>query len=212
MLKALVRRLFPGSMQNGAGARAGKEQSADFYDKRFASKSRWREHYTKSRYYPVWTVVADRLKRARVARVVDIGCGPGQFACVLRDQGIEHYVGLDFSPLRLEHARKICPEYTFQQTDIFQSDFLSTHDYDAVVLLEFLEHVERDLEALSRIKPGTLVIATVPNFTDRGHVRFFEKADAVLERYGAVLPDLTVATFRSDDAGKLFFLIEGHRG
>ena len=112
----------------------------------------------------------------------------------------------------LEHARKICPEFVFQQTDIFESDFLATHDYDAVVLLEFLEHVERDLDALARIKPGTLVIATVPNFTDEGHVRYFENADGVRHRYRGVLPDIDVATFRGDDTGELFFLLEGHRG
>ena len=113
-------------------------------------------------------MVADRLKRAGVTSIVDIGCGPGQFACLMQDNGIQRYLGLDFSTLRLEHARRICPGYGFQVTDIFKSDVLATHDYDAVVMLEFLEHVDRDLDALGKIKPGTFVIATVPDFPDAG--------------------------------------------
>ena len=199
------------STRAGDERNTGKEQSAEFYDRRFARKARWREHYTKSVYYPVWTVVADRLKRAGVTSIVDIGCGPGQFACLMQDNGIQRYLGLDFSTLRLEHARRICPGYVFQVTDIFKSDVLATHDYDAVVMLEFLEHVDRDLDALGKIKPGTFVIATVPNFPDEGHVRFFETADAVRRRYENTMLELTVDTFRVDDGDKLFFLIEGRR-
>lgn len=200
-----------GTSPGGTGSRAGSERSADFYDRRFATKGRWRDHYTQSRYYPVWTVVSDRLKRSSARRVVDIGCGPGQLACLLRDQGISDYVGLDFSPLRLEHARKVCPEFTFQVTDIFQSDFLATHDYDAVLALEFLEHVDRDLDALAAIKPGTFVIATVPNFPDEGHVRHFDSAEEVRRRYEGVIDGLTVDAILGNSKGKTFFLLEGRR-
>jgi len=199
-----LERIFDALRKPGAGG----ERPAAFYDRRFAKRSRWREHYTKSRYYPIWTVVADRLKRAGVRRVVDIGCGPGQFASLLRDQGIREYIGLDFSPLRLEHARKICPEFQFVLADVFQSDILASRSHDAVVMLEFLEHVDRDLEALSMIKPGVRVIATVPNFGGEGHVRHFETADEVRQRYGAVLPGLSVDALLGDDKGKTFFLIE----
>lgn len=189
----------------------GREQPAEFYDRRFARRAHWREHYTQSHYYPVWTVVADRLKRAGVRKVVDVGCGPGQLACLLRDQGIVQYVGLDFSPLRLEHARKVCPEFSFQLVDIFSSDFLRTETYDAVVLLEFLEHVNDDLGVLGAIRPGTLVLGTVPNFPAAGHVRHFSSASDVHRRYEEVIESLRVDTVLAKPDGQTFFIIEGRR-
>ena len=46
----------------------------------------------------MWTVLADRIRRSGAKSVLDIGCGPGQFAACLFDMaGIETYTGLDFS-------------------------------------------------------------------------------------------------------------------
>jgi 2-polyprenyl-3-methyl-5-hydroxy-6-metoxy-1,4-benzoquinol methylase len=200
---------FPNFFRKNPQERAGREQPVEFYDKRFAAKTKWRDHYTNSRYYPVWTVVVDRLKRSQVTSVMDIGCGPGQVACLLKDQGFTKYLGVDFSPLRVEHAKKICPEFQFQVADIFESDCLSSHHYDAVIILEFLEHIDRDLEALGRIRPGTLVIGTVPNFPDDGHVRYFKSHQEVRDRYQQSLRNLRVDSVLGDQSGKTFYLLEG---
>jgi 2-polyprenyl-3-methyl-5-hydroxy-6-metoxy-1,4-benzoquinol methylase len=189
----------------------GAEQPAEFYDATFEKCDHWREHYTKSRYYPIWTVVADRLKRANVRTILDIGCGPGQLACFLRDRGLAGYVGVDFSKSRVEFARTACPEHRFEVADVFQSDFLTSVRYDAVLALEFFEHIERDLDVLARIRPGALVIATVPNFPAQGHVRHFKDEDEVFARYRHAFASLTVDEFRHDDKGRRFFLIEGRR-
>src|SRR5262245_8471477 len=93
-----------------SGWKFGAEQPAEFYDETFEKGEHWREHYTKSRYYPIWTVVGDRLARAGVKTLLDVGCGPGQMACFLRDRGLARYVGIDFSKARVEHARTACPE------------------------------------------------------------------------------------------------------
>jgi 2-polyprenyl-3-methyl-5-hydroxy-6-metoxy-1,4-benzoquinol methylase len=189
----------------------GREQPSAFYDERFAQKAVQDEHYSQSHYYPLWTVVADRLKRAGVRKVIDVGCGQGQFACLLRDQEILNYLGVDFSALRLEHARRICPEFRFETTNIFESNVLQTGDYDAVVLLEFLEHVERDLDVLEMIRPGTLVMGTVPNFPDVGHVRYFHSAAQVRSRYEGVFSGLRVDSVRGTRGQQTFFVIEGSK-
>jgi trans-aconitate methyltransferase len=194
-----------------AGYEFGAEQPAEFYDATFEKGEHWRAHYTKSRYYPVWTVVGDRLKRAGVKTLLDVGCGPGQMACFLRDRGLAQYVGLDFSKARVEHARTACPHFRFEVADVFQSDLLTSLAYDAVLTLEFLEHVERDLDVLARIRPGALVIATVPNFAAQGHVRHFKDVDEVLARYRSAFASLAVDEFLHDDEGRRFFLMEGRR-
>ena len=189
----------------------GAEQPPAFYDERFRNAKHWRRHYTASHYYPLWTVIADRLRRAGAVRVLDVGCGPGQVASLLRDQGLPAYVGLDFSPERVRRAREVCPEYAFHVADVFETDLLANEAYDGVLVMEFLEHVERDLDVLARIRPGALVLATVPNFPAAGHVRFFERAEDVRARYAPLLARLEVHVHLENAEGKTYFILEGVR-
>ena len=213
-MKKIVKALLPPLLLQGikklrAGRSHGSERSADWYDRTFESVGEWRLHYSESPYYFLWTVIVDRLLRANARRVLDIGCGPGQLACLLRDRGIAEYHGFDFSPKRVEQAQKVCPEYRFTIEDAFATDLFTTFVYDSVVCTEFLEHVERDLEVLQRIASGTRVLATVPNFPGGAHVRYFRDADEVHARYHAAFRDFTVDTFIANPAGKTFYLLEG---
>ncbi|MGB5833808.1 MAG: hypothetical protein WBG92_17715, partial [Thiohalocapsa sp.] len=62
----------------GSGQIVGAEQGPDWYDQSFEAHEHWRSHYTDSGYYFTWTVIADRMMRAKTAAVLDIGCGSGQ--------------------------------------------------------------------------------------------------------------------------------------
>ena len=75
----------------------GRERDAAYYDATFHEENHWSLHYTRSRYYPLWSVIADRIKRSAITDVIDIGCGTGQFASLLRDQGVPNYLGVDFA-------------------------------------------------------------------------------------------------------------------
>lgn len=154
-------------------------------------------------------MIADRLTRHGATSVLDIGCGPGQLACLLRDRGLGRYCGFDFSPKRIEQARKVCPEYDFHVADAFRTELFQTCEYDTVLCTEFLEHVEGDLEVLRRIRPGAVVHGTVTNFPYMAHVRHFESAGQVRERYEPILADLSVDALAADGQGRTFFLIEG---
>ena len=189
----------------------GKEQPAAYYDQRFDLSDHWKLHYTKSHYYPLWTVVADRLKRVKVRQILDLGCGPGQVACLLRDRGFTGYTGLDFSPNRVRAARECCPSLEFVVADIFESDILEQHPYDCVLTMEFLEHIERDLDVLARMRGGTFVLATVPNFPAAGHVRHFADADEVHARYAPLFQSLEVYDILADASGRRHFVMEGRR-
>jgi trans-aconitate methyltransferase len=189
----------------------GVEQPPEYYDRAFEKAEHWKDHYTDSPYFPLWTVIADRIRRMEVERIFDIGCGPGQIACLLRDIGVPEYRGLDFSTARIEGARTVCPEYEFVAASIFEDDTLETWSYDCVMIMEFLEHVERDLEVVDRIRAGTLVLATVPNFPARGHVRHFEGVSDVEGRYGAHFSELSVVPIVTDTRGKTYYVMEGVR-
>ncbi len=188
----------------------GIEQPPEYYDEKISPGTSWFNHYTSSGYYPIWTVIADRIRRYNPKKILDIGCGPGQMASLLRDQGIPCYLGVDFSSVGIKQARKVCPEYEFVVADVFETDFLETHSYDCLLVMEFLEHVERDIDLLQKTKPGTFVLATVPNFPAGGHVRYFNSIEEVKKRYKPYFESLQVDEIRSCNNGKArFYIVEG---
>ena len=185
------------------------EKGAEWYDGTFERNDRWMSHYTTSGYYFLWTVILDRIQRQGVHSILEIGCGSGQLACLIRDREVENYHGFDFSPLRLAQAKKVCKEFKFSVEDAFETNLFTTYDYDCIVCTEFLEHVEGDIEVLRRIRPGTTFFGTVPNFPFTSHVRHFDGEADVSARYGQCFNDLSVATILANDRGKKFFLLEG---
>jgi len=178
----------------------------DFYD-RNARKRGFRAHYTKSQHYPVWSVIADRLRPLAERAVLEIGCGTGQLAELLADQGLSSYVGFDFSTERITTARERVPQLRFEVADAFDTD-LYAGDYDTVVCTEFLEHVENDVALFGLIRPRVRFVGTVPNYDAEAHVRYFASAHEVAKRYGPLLAESDVTQWQRRE-GKVLYLIDG---
>lgn len=189
----------------------GQEKRPEWYDASFEQSTHWRSHYSESEYYFLWAVIADRIVRENVESILEIGCGTGQLACLLRDKGICKYYGFDFSAKRIEQAKQVCPEFSFSLQDAFETDLFTTTDYEAVICTEFLEHVERDIEVLSRIRSNTIFYGTVPNFPFTSHVRYFQSESEVISRYKRYFTNLHVDVFLSNASGKIFYLLEGKK-
>jgi hypothetical protein len=96
--------------------------------------------------------------------------------------------------------------------DAFETELFDEYRYDAVISTEFLEHVEEDLRIIEKIRPGARVYASVPNFPSAAHVRYFESAQEIYDRYIDYFDYLGVDVFPSNDKGRVFYLIEGVRG
>ncbi len=190
----------------------GVEQPPEFYDRNYEKGVNWKKHYTNSPYYPMWTVIADRIRRTGVEKILDIGCGPGQVACLLRDIGVAEYKGLDFSTARVERARSVCPEFEFFAANALEDNLIDTYHYDCVLMIEFLEHIDNDIGVINRIHPGATVLATVPNFPAAAHVRHFDCAKDVETRYGPLFKQVEVATVLANEHGKNFYILQGTRG
>lgn len=56
-----------------------------------------------------------------VGPVLDAGCGPGRVAGFLRDRGVD-VVGIDLSPRMIDHARRQCPDITFDIASVTDVD------------------------------------------------------------------------------------------
>lgn len=100
-------------------------------------------------------------------RVLEAGCGLGQWVKFLHDAGFESY-GIDFAPAGIEKSRQMWPELEmrFSVGDLRHMPY---HDdfFDAIVSFGAIEHNEEGVEDPLRdmmrvLKPGGLLYCTVP--------------------------------------------------
>jgi len=206
ILTALSRRLY------APVRRRGQERDADWYDRVFSRSHVYQTSYGDSPYYVLWALIVDRIRRDKQKRVLDIGCGTGQLAAFLFDHGVEEYVGIDFSPIAVDQARKAAPRGRFLVDDARRSDVYSTVAHDALVCTEVLEHIEDDLAVVSNFKPGVRCLLSVPSYPSEGHVRHFADVRAVTERYSAFFDGLDVISLPVPRSkANRFFLADGYR-
>jgi len=76
-------------------------------------KSPWRKLYT---------LAAEAcLSSDADVQISDLGCGAGRFARLLFERGHRRYVGVDFSSVRIEEARRYVPKFCFVCADLLGS-------------------------------------------------------------------------------------------
>jgi SAM-dependent methyltransferase len=101
--------------------------------------------------------------------ILDCGCGRGFYLKMLRHLGTAWLFGIDLELPYLRKARRNTadlPAVLVANSSIYELPFPDT-TFDAVILSEILEHVDRDVDALREVrrvlKPGGLALITVPH-------------------------------------------------
>jgi 2-polyprenyl-3-methyl-5-hydroxy-6-metoxy-1,4-benzoquinol methylase len=102
------------------------------------------------------------------ARVLDVGCGNGEFLLAAQELGHDVY-GLDFSPAAAEAcARRGVPAGA---GDFLTHNFGLRAPFDLVTLWDVCEHLERPLDFAARacevLAPGGWLVLKVPCFPPR---------------------------------------------
>jgi SAM-dependent methyltransferase len=84
--------------------------------------------------------IVSQVLRSRPSRVLDLACGPGLYASRLARRGCE-YVGIDFSPASIRHARKVAEgeglSCTFHQADLRDGRFGKGFDLVMMIYGQF---------------------------------------------------------------------------
>lgn len=183
------------------------EKDSKYYDYKFKTSKEFNKDGLLSCYVPVWREVLALLATYNVTDVLDLGCGPGQFAqYALHIKPNLNYTGIDFSAEGIKRANARGTSGKFYCADITTIDTTKYAKTTAVLLLEVLEHITKDTQLLHSIK-NKLLICTVPNFSAVSHVRYFNNIQAVEKRYSKVC---TIKTIKAVPvANKVFFLFSG---
>ncbi len=151
-----------------------------------AAQDFWLESLGRANRFNAW--VADLVAPAVSGRVLEIGCGTGNFTGLLAERATS-VTAVDLNPEYVEAARRRWdgdPRLSFHCRDATAADWDA--EFDTIVLLDVLEHIEDDagfLGALYRaLRPGGTLILKVPSgewlygSLDRaiGHHRRYTKA------------------------------------
>lgn len=171
-------------------------------------------HYSQSRHLPVWESICERIPLG--SRILEVGCGPAQFAHLLMDRKIPgSYVGFDLSTAAVAMARYQLPGSRVEVGDALTTDLFTSVDYDIVVCTEVLGGIVDDLSILGRIPREKQVLATVPDSDDVNNVRAFESTADVLSRYRCLFSSLEISQHHQaadrNRAGGTSFLLDGVR-
>lgn len=168
-----------------------KERESKWYDEAYKTHLLKKMQYSlpaeRSVYYKMWMLVIDWIKQEE--RIIDYGCGVGQFAELCLKNHKKYVYGCDFSKVAIDAARIRNHEisHVFHVHDLRENATFYFNYYDVAVLCEVLEHIEFDREVLQKIPSGKRVIISLPNYMCNSHVRCYADGKAIDERYGDIL-------------------------
>ena len=82
----------------------GVKQGVEYYNKAFELE-KYKCKYDKTHYFPMWKkIIKEYLPKDD--KILALGCGTGQFAHYMWDEGFRNYYGVDFSPTAISVAKK----------------------------------------------------------------------------------------------------------
>jgi len=174
----------------------------EYYNNAYINTDKYKYNYKESEYYFIWINILGLIKKEKI---FEGGCGTGQFAKMLIDNGKNYQLGIDFSKEAIRIAKDMNPgnEDKFEVRDLLGKIEI---DYDLFLCLEVLEHIDNDLEVLGKIKKDKKVILSVPNFINYAHVRKFKNKEEIITRYGKLIKINNIEIYEFSGKSKIFVI------
>jgi len=133
------------------------------------------QHFTKSKYHLTREIHEAIIHGTEWAKkdVMDVGSGAGEFGLLLANLGCKSVTGIDYAAQAVEEATRTKKHeaLSFVHKNLFDME----GEFDIIVSLGTLEHMDSPLEGLvkmkSMLKENGKIIVTVPNLLNpRGYV------------------------------------------
>ena len=147
------------------------QQTKNYYNKIYSKP------YPVEKYNEVYKIVCTFLEKFsnKDSLIMDIGCGAGGLAALIKDNGYKNYYGFDYSQNAINQSKKRIPEWEdrFFIHDCYKLSKLDIN-FEIGIATEVLEHLE-DLKILNQLKPSQLFIGSVPNYwaANNAHLRIY---------------------------------------
>lgn len=104
------------------------------------------------------------------SRLLDIGCGSGAWAPMLRDLGVESLVGVDVSERSVRAGGERYDQVVCSPIETVNLGELGEERFDTIVAADVLEHLVDPWRELQRwrdwVTPGGELVISVPNLRD----------------------------------------------
>lgn len=156
-----------------------QEKNKEYYNSIYSSG------YNSDRYINIYKAISEVVKDCSI---LDIGCGTGELS-----KYINKYSGFDFSEVSinsLKDSKDVWVGSVYERKNYKKADFY--------VLVEVLEHLDRDLVPFKFIDQGKKIIVTVPSFDDPGHLRVYTE-DYFKSRYSGFIEIESIRRFGFKD-------------
>lgn len=113
------------------------------------------------------------LPQNKTAKILDLGCGVGEFVGYCVEKGFKDVIGVDTSTENIKYCKSFYEGVTFIQADIFEYlDNPNENKFDCIIFNDVIEHLTKDevIEILNKIKEslniGGNVIIKTPNMAN----------------------------------------------
>lgn len=137
-------------------------------------------HFSKTRHF-IWPEMYEFLPYIKPgSHIIDIGCGNGRLLGMLKDKN-HTYVGIDQSDKLLEVARKLWPNYSFEEGDM-ETYHYGRERFDAAFFIASIHHLtthEAQIKTLQRVsvalKPSGFIFITTWNMWQPKYRHYIQK-------------------------------------
>ncbi|MDD3679064.1 MAG: class I SAM-dependent methyltransferase, partial [Patescibacteria group bacterium] len=105
-------------------------------------------------------VTVDSLKIKKDDKLINYGCGTGNLEKILKRDGFQNVLSLDFSPSMLNVAKKKCPECEYVQIDLQKEKYNQAIKFDKAVSVNVIYNLD-DLDHFFSGVRGNLKIGGI---------------------------------------------------